>query len=104
MTELKITLAKELDSHSLAHGDFSTLCSKIVDTFVLPSIDRLEAEGIKTLEGHTRVRPCSPLDARLDDNAGDATRHQAWASGASQKDAQVLDTYVLRWWQLQLFK
>ena len=53
MTELKIASAKELDSHSLAYNDFVTLCSKIVDTFVLPSIDRLEAEGIKTLEGHT---------------------------------------------------
>jgi hypothetical protein len=53
MVELKITLAKELDLHTLTYDDFLALCAKLTGSFVMPSIDRLEAEGIKITEGHT---------------------------------------------------
>ena len=53
MTLLKITSVKDLNAQAMDLGDFLALCTKLTHSFLLPSMDRLEAEGTKTVEGHT---------------------------------------------------
>ncbi|KAK7013388.1 hypothetical protein R3P38DRAFT_2546058 [Favolaschia claudopus] len=39
---------------NITHDGFLSLCSRISSNFLMPSIDRLEAEGVKTVTGSTR--------------------------------------------------
>jgi hypothetical protein len=48
MTLLKITSVKDLDAQAMDLDDFLALCTKLTHSFLLPSMDRLEAEGTKT--------------------------------------------------------
>jgi hypothetical protein len=53
MCALGITSPSTLATKTLTEDEFWSLCSKIVDNNLMPSIDRLEADGVKTLEGST---------------------------------------------------
>ncbi|KAJ7794566.1 hypothetical protein B0H14DRAFT_3556705 [Mycena olivaceomarginata] len=53
MVVLKISSPGKLEEHNLTPVAFNTLCAKIVSDFLMPSIDRLEADDVKTLEGPT---------------------------------------------------
>lgn len=53
MASLGLTTIKQLDAHALSKSEFMSLAEKIIDSFLLPSIDRLEADGIKKLSGQT---------------------------------------------------
>jgi hypothetical protein len=53
MTILEIKMLKSLNSHGMMHNEFKTLCEEVVDVFLMPSIDRLEADGVKSLQGRT---------------------------------------------------
>src|SRR6202042_1061186 len=53
MRALGITSPSALGTQTLTAGEFWPLCSKIVDNNLMPSIDRLEADGVKMLEGNT---------------------------------------------------
>jgi hypothetical protein len=53
MTDLRITATMALDTHTLTSDNLVALCGRLVDSFLLPPIDRLEAEGKKPVEGHT---------------------------------------------------
>ncbi|KAJ7506208.1 hypothetical protein B0H11DRAFT_2169972 [Mycena galericulata] len=48
-----IVRAAMLAKHKLNFEEFQRLCTSIADTFLLPSIDRLEADGIKKIRGST---------------------------------------------------
>ena len=47
VTPLKITSAKDLNAQAMDLDDFLALCTKLTHSFLLPSMDRLEAEGTK---------------------------------------------------------
>lgn len=51
MVVLKVSSPAELNAKKLSPEAFKSLCSMIVAQFLLPSLDRLEAEDIKTLPG-----------------------------------------------------
>ncbi|KAJ7726144.1 hypothetical protein DFH07DRAFT_782810 [Mycena maculata] len=51
MVILKVSSPEQLQQHTLSSSAFKSLCSYIVVEFLLPSPDRLEADGIKTLSG-----------------------------------------------------
>jgi hypothetical protein len=53
MAALNITKTTEFDAQAVSEDEFMSLCTRIVDTYVIPSPDRLEADGIKTVEGDT---------------------------------------------------
>ncbi|KIM91756.1 hypothetical protein PILCRDRAFT_94385 [Piloderma croceum F 1598] len=53
MALLDLTTTKQLDEHKLTRPEFMSLAEKIVDSFLLPSIDRLEADDVKKLPGQT---------------------------------------------------
>jgi hypothetical protein len=53
MASLDLTTTKQLDEHQLSRSEFMSLTEKIVDSFLLPSIDRLEADDVKKLPGQT---------------------------------------------------
>ena len=53
MATLNITSTSAFPPKNLSEGQFHDLCTKIVNTFVLPSLDALEADGIKTAMGNT---------------------------------------------------
>ncbi|KZT65123.1 hypothetical protein DAEQUDRAFT_807422 [Daedalea quercina L-15889] len=53
ISALHINDPKDISSHKLSADDFRRMCNHIVDTYVMSSPDRLEADGIKTLQGNT---------------------------------------------------
>ncbi|KAJ7939065.1 hypothetical protein B0H13DRAFT_2226293 [Mycena leptocephala] len=53
MIVLNLSSPTKLDETKLQPLEFKTLCSRIVSEFLMPSIDRLEAEDIKTIMGST---------------------------------------------------
>ncbi|KAJ7684985.1 hypothetical protein DFH06DRAFT_1313354 [Mycena polygramma] len=54
MMILRVTSYAELNKVHLSSGIFKTLCSRIVAGFLLPSVDRLEADNVKTMSGSTQ--------------------------------------------------
>jgi hypothetical protein len=55
MAALNIMKTTEFDAQAVSEDEFRSLCATIVDTYVIPSPDHLEADGIKTVEGDTKV-------------------------------------------------
>ncbi|KAJ7356531.1 hypothetical protein DFH08DRAFT_688215 [Mycena albidolilacea] len=53
MVILDVSSPAQLNQHTLSKRDFAALCPQIVSQFLLPSVDRLEAEGVKILPGST---------------------------------------------------
>jgi hypothetical protein len=53
MVILELSSPVQLNQQQLSKNAFSALCSRIVSDFLLTSIDRLEAEGVKTVLGST---------------------------------------------------
>lgn len=53
MVVLDIFSPAQLQEQRLSAAAFKTLCSQIVAEFLLPSLDRLEAEEVKVLPGST---------------------------------------------------
>ncbi|KAF8225199.1 hypothetical protein L208DRAFT_1119482, partial [Tricholoma matsutake] len=53
ISELNLTSPANLDNSRLPLNQFIQMCKKFAENFVLPSVDRLEADGIKTLHGNT---------------------------------------------------
>jgi hypothetical protein len=53
MVILDVSSPAQLNQHTLSKREFATLCPQIVSQFLLPSVDRLEAEGVKILPGST---------------------------------------------------
>ncbi|KAJ7064236.1 hypothetical protein C8F01DRAFT_1209388 [Mycena amicta] len=53
MVTLRLTDSTQLGEQDLTSSSFRALCSRIVAEFLLPSIHRLEADGVKTLPGST---------------------------------------------------
>ncbi|KAJ7174157.1 hypothetical protein C8R43DRAFT_1102631 [Mycena crocata] len=53
IVELGLSSPTQLQKCNIPAQHFKTLCSRIVQRFLLPSVDRLEAEDIKTIPGST---------------------------------------------------
>ncbi|KAJ7810639.1 hypothetical protein B0H14DRAFT_3090741 [Mycena olivaceomarginata] len=53
MVLLNVSTLQQLFKHKISADGFKSLCTQIVVQFLLPSIDRLEAEGVKVLPGST---------------------------------------------------
>jgi hypothetical protein len=53
MAALNITEPSQFPPKGLSKSQFLNLCTKIVDTYIFPSIDALEADKTKTLAGNT---------------------------------------------------
>ncbi|KAJ7156078.1 hypothetical protein C8R43DRAFT_1096270 [Mycena crocata] len=53
IVELDLSSPTQLQKCNIPAQHFKTLCSRIVQRFLLPSVDRLEAEDIKTIPGST---------------------------------------------------
>ncbi|KAJ7834336.1 hypothetical protein B0H14DRAFT_2590923 [Mycena olivaceomarginata] len=53
MVLLNVSTLQQLYKHKISADRFKSLCTQIVVQFLLPSIDRLEAEGVKVLPGST---------------------------------------------------
>ncbi|KAJ7629163.1 hypothetical protein DFH06DRAFT_1006324, partial [Mycena polygramma] len=54
MVLLRVTSPAQLKEQKLSSHVFKVLCSHIVTEFLLPSLDRLEAEDVKTIPGSTQ--------------------------------------------------
>ncbi|KAJ7624216.1 hypothetical protein DFH06DRAFT_1087495 [Mycena polygramma] len=54
MVLLRVTSPAQLKEQKLSSHVFKILCSRIVAEFLLPSLDRLEAEDVKTIPGSTQ--------------------------------------------------
>ncbi|KAJ6617850.1 hypothetical protein B0H10DRAFT_1948033 [Mycena sp. CBHHK59/15] len=54
MVILKVSTPQGLEKLHLSAAAFEKLCNEIVAQFLLPSLDRLEAEEVKTLPGSTK--------------------------------------------------
>ncbi|KAJ7211427.1 hypothetical protein C8J57DRAFT_1605879 [Mycena rebaudengoi] len=53
MVVLNLKTPADLSQQTLTPQGFSVLCDRIAAEFLLPSVDRLEADGVKTLSGAT---------------------------------------------------
>jgi len=53
MATTNISKTADFAAQAESEDGFRSLCTRIVDTFLIPSVDCLEADGIKTVEGNT---------------------------------------------------